>query len=276
MSIAKVQDPSRGVRVVARNVLIAPLLGFRKDHDWARLERTIHEADATRVRLLTLPPSHDSAPEVRDHIRGKLRDLQKRWSRFEWDERQVDLFSFEDCLQAFARLIREEEGNSISVALGTSGSPGAVPSTIACMLWGARGIYVGDADYEKPALVLPEWLNVEGPLTPDELRVLELVVATPEGLDKKSIVTKLKEMGRIRPDQDKHAYRRLTSDFLPRLEEHGFVKVGARDGWDGRHRFVVATDEGRRALRVLAPMLPEAKPAVHIRGRTRSAKPRKL
>lgn len=261
---------------MARNVLFAPLLGFRKDADWARLERTIHEADATRVRLLTLPPSQDSAPEVRDHIRAKLRDAQKRWPRFEWDERQIDLFSFEDCLQAFAQLFREEEGNTISVALGTSGSPGAVPSTIACLLWRARGIYVGDADYEKPAVVLPEWLSVDGPLTADELRVLELVVATPDGLDKKSIVTKLKELGRIRPDQDKHAYRRLTSDFLPRLEEHGFVTVGPRDGWDGRHRFVVATEEGRRALRVLAPMMPEARPTLHVRGRKRAVKRQKL
>ena len=260
-----------------RNVLLAPLLGFRKDADWARLERTIHEVDATRVRLLTLPSSQDSAPEVRDHIRGKLRDMQKRWPRFEWDERQVDLFSFEDCLQAFAVLFREEDGNTISVALGTSGSPGAVPSTIACLLWGARGVYVGDAGYDKPALVLPEWLSVRGPLTPDELRVLQLVASEPDGLDKKTVVARLKEMGRIRPDQDKHAYRRLTSDFLPRLEEHGFVTVGPRDGWDGRHRFVVATEEGKRALRVLAPMLPEAKPAVHVRGRTRAkAKPSRL
>lgn len=261
---------------MARNVLIAPLLGFRKDADWARLEKTIHEADATRVRLLTLPPAQDSAPEVRDHIRAKLRDLQKRWPRFEWDENLVDLFSFEDCLQAFARLFKEEAGNAVSVALGTSGSPGAVPSTIACLLWGGRGIYVGDENYAKPALVLPEWLSVEGPLGPDELRVLEIVAGEPDGLDKKSLVSRLKGLGRIRPDQDKHAYRRLTSDFLPRLEEHGFVRVGPRDGWDGRHRFVVATEEGRRALRVLAPMVPAARQALHVRARKRTARKEKL
>lgn len=119
--------------------------------------------------------------------------------------------------------------------------------------------------------MLPEWLGLDEPLTPDELRVLEIVAAAPDGLDKKSIVSKLKEIGRIRPDQDKHAYRRLTSDFLPRLEEHQFVTVGPRDGWDGRHRFVVATDEGRRALRVLAPMMRDPKPAVHLCGRTRTA-----
>lgn len=267
--IGKIDAAAGRLGVVPRNVLIAPLLGFRKDHDWARLERTINEADATRVRLLTLPPSQDSAPEVRDHIRAKLRDLQKRWPRFEWDERQVDLFSFEDCLQAFAQLFREEEGNSISVALGTSGSPGAVPSTIACLLWGGRGIYVGDADYEKPALVLPEWLSVRGPVSDEELRVLELVAATPEGLDKKTIVAKLKEMGRIREEQDKHAYRLVTMKLLPGLEKHGFVTVGPRDAFDGRHRFVVATEEGRRALSVLSPMLAASKTALHVRGRSR-------
>jgi hypothetical protein len=251
-----------------RNVLLAPLLGYRKDADWTRLERTIHEADATRVRLLTLPPSQDRTPEVRDHIRAKLRELQKRWQRFEWDERQVDLFSFEDCLQAFAELFREEQGNSISVALGTSGGPGAIPSTIACLLWGGRGIYVGDADYDKPSLILPEWLSVEGPLSEEELRVLDLVAATPDGLDKKTIVMKLKELGRIRPEQDKHAYRLVTTKLLPGLEKHGFVTVGPRDAWDGRHRFVVATEEGRRALRVLGPMLSKSKTALHVRGRS--------
>lgn len=261
---------------MGRNVLIAPLLGFRKDHDWARLERSINEADASRVRLLTLPPEQDSAPEVREHIRAKLKDLQKRWPRFEWDERHADLFSFEDCLQAFAQLFREEEGNAISVALGTSGSPGAVPSTIACLLWGGRGIYVGDADYAKPALVLPEWLSVKGPVSDEELRVLELVAATKEGLDKKSLVAKLKELGRIRPEQDKHAYRLVTTKLLPGLEKHGFVTVGPRDAWDGRHHFVVATDEGRRALRVLSPMMAAPGIPLHVRGRTKTAKSRKL
>jgi len=250
-------------------VLLAPLLGYRKEADWQRLETTIHEADATRVRLLTLPPEQDRAPEVREHIRGKLRDFEKRWPRFEWDERHVDLFSFEDCLQALAILFREEQGNAISIALGTSGGPGAVPSTIACVLWGARGIYVGDVDYARPPVVLPEWLEVEGPLSSDELRVLQLVAESVDGLDKKTILDKLRAMGRIRLDQDKHAYRRLTSKFLPRLESHGFVRVGPRDGWDGRHRFVTATDEGRRALRVLAPMLEEPKQTLHVRGRSR-------
>lgn len=261
---------------MARNVLFAPLLGYRKEQDWARLEKTIHEADATRVRLLTLPSKLDRAPEVREHIRGKLRDLQKKWPRFEWDERPVDLFSFEDCLHELAVLFREEEGNSISVALGTSGGPGAVASTIACLLWGARGLYVGDADYARAPLALPEWLTVKGPLSPDELRVLGLVVDAPDGLDKKSIVARLKELGRIRPDQDKHAYRRLAVDFLPQLEEHGFVHVGPRDGWDGRHHFVVATPEGKRAYRVLSPMLAESKPAIHVRARSRQEKRTRL
>lgn len=259
-----------------RQVLIAPLLGLRAKQDWERLERTILETDATRVRLLTLPSEGDTAPEVREHIRSELRKMEKRALRFEWDERHVDLFSFEDVLHEVAKIFREEEGNLISVALGTSGGPGAVSSTIACLLWGARGVYVGDAQYKRPPLVLPEWLALEGPLSPDELRVLGLVVESGDGLDKKSIVSKLKELGRIRPDQDKHAYRRLATDFLPKLEEHGFVRVGPRDGWDGRHRFVVATEEGKRAHRVLSPMLAESKPAIHVRGRGGATKPQKL
>ncbi len=243
------------VPLVPRNVLFAPLLGFRPEQDWARLEKTIIEADATKVRLLTLPAELDKAKDVREHIRRKLNDMAKRWPRFEWDERRVDLFSFEDCLQAFAELFRDEKSNTISVALGTSGGPGAIPSTIACLLWGARGIYVGDKDYERPPLILPEWLRLDGPLSNDELRVLQLVVEEVDGLDKKAIVEKLKEIGKIRPDQDKHAYRRLATDYLPRLEKFGFVTVGPRDGWDGRRHFVQATNEGRRAHRVLAPML---------------------
>lgn len=261
---------------MARSVLLAPLLGYRKEADWHRLEATIIEADATKVRLLSLPEEKDRAPEVREYIRGQLRSLQKRWPRFEWDERRVDLFSFEDCLHAIALLFREEEGNSISIALGTSGSPGAVPSTIACLLWGARGIYVGDADYAKPALILPEWLQVEGPLSQDELRVLKLVADSPDGLDKKTILDKLRAMGRIRADQDKHAYRRLTSDFLPGLVAHGFVRVGPRDGWDGRHKFVVATDEGQRALRVLSPMLSTPAATLHVRGKSRKGRSGRL
>lgn len=255
--------------VMPRNVLFAPLLGYRPAQDWARLEGTIHEADATRVRLLTLPSKLDTAPEVREHIRGKLRDLQKKWPRFEWDENRVDLFSFEDCLHQFALLFREERGNAISVALGTSGGPGAVPSTVACLLWGARGIYVGDPEYARPPLVLPEWLRLEGPLLPEELRVLGYVIESGDGLDKKALVEKLKASGKIREDQDKHAYRQLSSVFLPRLVDHGFVRVGPRDGWDGRHHFVVATNEGRRAHHVLAPMLEELRATLHVRGRSR-------
>lgn len=258
-------------RVVPRNVLFAPLLGYRKE-DWARLERTIHECDATRVRLLTLPIGLDTKPEVREHIRSQLRAITKQWPRFEWDERHVDLFSFEEVLQALAVLFREEEGNAVSVALGTGGSPGAVAGTISCLLWRARGVYIGDANYEKPPVFLPDWLALEGPLTKDELRVLSLVVSEPDGLDKKTLVSKLKKMGQIRPDQDKHAYRRLATDFLPKLQEHGFVTVGPRDGWDGRSHFVVATDEGRRAHRVLSPMLGEAPTRLHIRGRSRPRK----
>ena len=260
-----------------RQVLIAPLLGFRKDHDWDRLERTIEEADATRVRLLTMPPEIDKGGDSRQHVRAKLREMKKRWRRFEWDETQVDLLDFEATLQAFAKVFREEEGNLVSVALGTAGGPGAAPSTIACLLWGGRGIYVGDRGYERPPLILPEWLRVEGPLDADELHVLGLVVAAPEGVDKKTLLEELKKMGRIREDQDKHAYRRLTSKFLPRLQDHGFVTVGPRDGWDGRHKFVVATEEGRRAWRVLAPMAPALRPALHIRGRTNASnKPQRL
>ena len=261
----------RSWRSMPRQVLIAPLLGFRKDHDWDRLERTIEEADATRVRLLVMPPDIDKGGESREHVRAKLKEMKKRWRRFEWDETQVDLLDFEATLQAFAKLFREEEGNLVSVALGTSGGPGAAPSTIACLLWGGRGIYVGDREYGRPPLVLPEWLRLDGPLDADELRVLSLVVAEPDGLDKKTLLEKLKAMGRIRKDQDKHAYRRLTSKFLPRLEEHGFVTVGPRDGWDGRHKFVVATEEGRRAWRVLAPMASPERTALHVRGR-RAAK----
>lgn len=253
-----------------RNVLFAPLLGYRKQ-DWGRLERTIHECDATRVRLLTLPADVDSKPEVREHMRTELENMARQWPRFEWDERHVDLFSFEDVLQALAVLFREEQGNTISVALGTGGSPGAVAGTIACLLWRARGIYIGDVGYDKPPALLPEWLALNGPLTPEELHVLSLVVTAPDGLDKKTLVAKLKEAGQIRPDQDKHAYRRLASDFLPQLEMHGFVRVGPRDGWDGRHKFVVATDEGRRAHRVLSPMLADPQVKLHIRGRGRTA-----
>ena len=265
------------LRLMPRQVLIAPLLGFRKDHDWDRLERTIEEADATRVRLLTMPPEIDKGSESREHVRAKLKEMKKRWRRFEWDETHVDLLDFEATLQTFAKVFREEEGNLVSVALGTAGGPGATPSTIACLLWGGRGIYVGDRGYERAPLVLPEWLRLDGPLDADELHVLGLVVAEPEGLDKKTLLEKLKELGRIRKDQDKHAYRRLTSRFLPRLEEHGFVTVGPRDGWDGRHKFVVATEEGRRAWRVLAPMAPGVRPALHLRGRNRaSSKPQRL
>lgn len=254
---------------MVRSVLLAPLLGYRKEADWYRLEASINEADATKVRLLTLPEESDRAPEVREYIRAQLRALEKRWPRFEWDERRVELFSFEDCLHALAILFREEQGNNISIALGTSGGPGAVPATIACVLWGAKGIYVGDAEYGRDPVILPEWLQVDSPLSQDELRVLRLVADAPDGLDKKSILEKLRAMGRIRSDQDKHAYRRLSANFLPRLEEHGFVRVGPRDGWDGRHRFVTATDEGRRALHVLSPMLDEPRTALHIRGARR-------
>jgi hypothetical protein len=186
----------------------------------------------------------------------------------------VDLLDFEATLQTFARLFHEEAGNVVSVSLGTAGGPGAAPSTIACLLWGGRGIYVGDRDYDRAPLILPEWLRLDGPLDADELRVLGLVVDAPDGLDKKTLLEKLKTLGRIRADQGKHAYRRLTSSFLPRLEEHGFVRVGPRDGWDGRHKFVVATEEGRRAWRVLAPMAPALPLALHIRGKKRPATPR--
>lgn len=162
------------------------------------------------------------------------------------------------------------------MALGTGGSPGAVAGTIACLLWGARGLYIGDAKYEKPPAYLPGWLTLEGPLTKEELRVLSLVVESPDGLDKKTLVAKLKEASQIRPDQDKHAYRRLATDFLPKLEKHRFVTVGPRDGWEGRSRFVVATEEGRRAHKVLAPMLPEPAARMHIRSRARPAKAHRL
>lgn len=261
--------------VMSRNVLIAPLLGFRKENDWTRLEKTIEAVDASRVHLLTLPDAQDKAPGVREYIRQELRDLQRRWPRFEWTEKRVNLFSFEDTLHEMAVLCRSEEEHDVSIALGTSGGPGAVPSTIACLLWGARGIYVGDPEYEQPTLTLPSWIRVEGPLDKDELLVLALVTESPAGLDKKTILAKLKEAGRIRPDQDKHAYRRLSSDFLPRLEGHGFVRVGPRDGWDGRHHFVQATEEGKRAHRVLSPLLSEPTQALFVRGRSGRVSARK-
>lgn len=249
-----------------RHVLLAPLMGYRKEADWERLQKTIMETDASRVRLLTLPPDLDKTPEVREFIREKLRDMAKRWPRFEWDEGHVNLFSFDACLESLSVLFSEERGNDISVSLGTSGSPGAVPATIACLLWGGRGIYIGDEDYGQPPVTIPNWVRVEGPLGPDELRVLGLVLESRDGLDKKTIVEKLKEAGRIRADQDKHAYRRLASDFLPRLVAHGFVTVGPRDGWDGRHKFVTATEEGHRAYRVLAPLLGRPRGAIFVRG----------
>lgn len=258
-----------------RSVLVAPLLGYRKE-DWARLEQTIQESDASRVRLLTLPPGVDKKPEIREYMRSQLRDLQKRWARFEWEERHVDLFSFDEVLQALAFIFREEDGNEITVALGTSGAPGAVAGTIACLLWGARGVYIGDAGYAKAPAFLPEWLRVDGPLSREELRVLGYVVEAKEGLDKKSLVARLKQAGQIREEQDKHAYRMLSTRFLPRLEEHGFVTVGPRDGWDGRHLFVVATEEGRRAHRVLSPMLSEPRKTLHVRGRSRGSRAARL
>lgn len=102
---------------IPRQVLIAPLLGCRKDHDWDRLDRTIEGADATRVRLLTMPPEIDKGGGSREHVRAKLKEMKKHWRRFEWDETHADLLDFEATLQAFAKLFREEDGNLVSVAL---------------------------------------------------------------------------------------------------------------------------------------------------------------
>lgn len=261
-----VKPAGDGSGVMPRQVLLAPLLGFRPEQDWDRLERTIHEAHATKVRLLVMPDENEKGEASRTLARTNLDDLASRWPTFEWDETRADLLDFEATLEAFARLFAEERGSLVSVALGTAGGPGATASTIACLLWGGEGIYVGDKSYGRPPHRLPHWLSVEGPLDDDETRLLGLVVDEPEGLDKKTLLERLKNLGRIREDQDKHAYRRLTTKFLPRLVDHGFVTVGPRDGWDGRHKFVVATDEGRRAWQVLSPMLADVRPALHLRG----------
>ena len=259
-----------------RSVLIAPLLGYGPEKEWQRLRQTLDECGAARVHLLTRDPAEERKPETRDFVVARLEELARASSRFEWREHHADLFSFTGCLEVMARIFAEERGNPVAVSLATAGAPGAIAGTVACILWGAEGIYVSDKRYgSAPVETLPGWLYRGSPLTDHQLRVLKLVVEHEDGLDLKGILDGLREAGSLREDQEeKHAYRRLGTHLLPPLEDHGFVTVGPRDDFDRRHKFVRATEEGRRAYQVFAPMLREPKATLHVRGPRKPAAPR--
>jgi hypothetical protein len=253
---------------MARNVLVAPLLGTRAEEEWDRLERTIRECDAMRVVLLTLPREKDKFAGARDFARMKLAALTEKWPRFRWEERTVDLFDFDACLRAFAVLMNEESENDVTISLGTAGAVGASAAAVACMIWQAQGIYVGSPGYDtQPVSYLPTWLSAGAPVTADGLRVLKLLEANSGGMDKKTLVAELEKLGRIPTGLENHAYRRLSTGILPELVEHGFVTVGPRDDWDRRHHFVRLTVDGRRVLAILGPTVREPSATISARGK---------
>jgi len=151
--------------------------------------------------------------------------------------------------------------------LGSPGPAGAA-ATMACLVWRKPGLFPPDPTSASDApRALPSWIRLERLLGDDEIRLLGIVVDQEEGVDKKTIIARLKERGRIRKDQDKHAYRRLSTRFLPRLQQLGFVEVGPKDDWDQRHHFVRATESGRQAYRILSVGVREPSATLHVRAR---------
>jgi hypothetical protein len=275
VSLVSPQPLLRPFRVAAqaKSVLVAPILTTRKEQEWARMDRTIAACAAQRVHVLVMPRGENLFPDGPAHVQKKLNDLETDSRGFKVITHNVDLLNIESTLAVLAKISVDEEGNDVFFSLGSGSAPGAIAGTIACLMWGWEGVYVGATPPNERIEWLPGWLRIERLLSDDELRVLSILEGEPDGLNKKALLERLKGQGRIRADQDKHAYRRLSTKFLTRLQNQGFVTVGPRNDWDGRHHYVQATDEGRRALRVFGPTLREPKASLHLRG-GRSRKPK--
>jgi hypothetical protein len=251
---------------MAKSVLVAPILTTRKEQEWSRMDRAITASGAQRVHVLVMPRGENLFPDGPAYVQRKLNDLETESRDFKVVTHNVDLLNIESTLAVLAKISVDEERNDVFFSLGSGSAPGAIAGTIACLIWGWKGVYVGATPPNERIEWLPEWLRIERLLSDDELRVLSILEGEVDGLDKKTLLERLKGQGRIRADQDKHAYRRLGTKFLSPLEDQGFVKVGPRNDWDGRHHFVQITDEGRRALRVFGATLREPAAAMHLRG----------
>jgi hypothetical protein len=175
-----------------------------------------------------------------------------------------------------ATLSEAERDNDVVYSLATGLAPGAVVGSIACMIWRWRGLYVGGTPPKEIVVWVPGWLRVEQVLSQDELRLLRILSAEPEGLDKTALIDRLQAEGRIQREKGKHRYRRLGAQFVNGLEEKGLVTVGPRDGFDGRRQYVCATDEGLRAFRMFGPTLREPSGTMFVRGGRSAPAPGRL
>lgn len=252
---------------MVRNVLVAPLLAGKKEAEWNRMLRILKESAPHRIHVIRMPGENERYAESPRHVHDKLSELRDG-GRFELDEHSVDVFNVEATMTLLAGIHQEELGNDIVYSMATGLAPGAMVGTMACLVWGWRGLYVGGTPPKEIVAWVPSWLRVEQALSQQELRVLKILAALPEGeaLDKGALIDELLASGVVPKDPGKHKYRRLATQFLKRLEEAGLVEVDKRDDLDGRQRFVWATQEGRRAFRMFGPTLREPSAVLHLRG----------
>lgn len=238
---------------MARNVLIAPLLGFKADAEWRRLRALVERVNPVQVHLVFRPRPLDKKLEVRDHVVAEIGKLAKAWPLLRFEEHEADLLRFESSVAKFAELAAREKGADVTVSLGTGGAPGAVAATVACLLWGWRGVYTGEEGAEPEEL--PRWMELGPILGMDEMLALRLLVeAGEDGLDKRQLLEALAEEGHVpKEGLGKQHYRQLAARYLRGLERNGFVEVDKEGAADRRHHVLRATREGERAWRVLAP-----------------------
>lgn len=300
--------------MVRSRVLVVPVLGYNTDYAASKLASLVDHCEPNFVHVLVMQSSLDENPEARERALKVLKELkEKRRPRLEWKVHAADFLRLESMLAKFAEIFALEEGKEVIVGLGAAGAAGAVPSTVACLLWKKEGVYPRDASRGKETdlvtTAFPDWLKMQSPfddelLLPALAAMVDLVGRLDAGqpdaeldragarngerddhlqgtVGKARLILEFGRIGLLRVDVGpddrvpKQLYRRLNERYLDRLTELGFVEEDKSDV-DGRRYRVRPTENGIVACHVFRPMMPKVPKRVSVRATPVTQKDKRL